>query len=84
MGVEGEAAGVRRGPGRRAPAGLGGVQPAGARGARQGGPLHETFVVPAGSYESVYVNMPPFGLGEARGTVAVGRRGERAADRMAA
>ncbi|MER0482867.1 DUF4188 domain-containing protein [Streptomyces sp. Edi2] len=44
---------------------------------------HETYVVPAGSYESIYVNMPSFGLGEARGTVPVGRRGERAADRMA-
>ncbi|WP_328731430.1 DUF4188 domain-containing protein [Streptomyces caniferus] len=45
---------------------------------------HETYVVPAGSYESIYVNMPSFGLGKALGTVPVGRRGERAADRMAA
>lgn len=45
---------------------------------------YETFVVPAGSYQSIYVNMPSSGLGEARGTVPVGRRGERAADRMAA
>ncbi|MFG2136224.1 DUF4188 domain-containing protein [Streptomyces sp. NPDC048650] len=44
---------------------------------------HETFVVPAGAYESVYVNMPSFGLGEARGVVPVGRRGERAAQRLA-
>ncbi|SFC99473.1 DUF4188 domain-containing protein [Streptomyces aidingensis] len=44
---------------------------------------HETYVVPAGAYESVYVNMPPFGLGAATGTVPVGRRGERAAQRLA-
>ncbi|MFE2944789.1 DUF4188 domain-containing protein [Streptomyces sp. NPDC059255] len=44
---------------------------------------HETYVVPAGSYESIYVNMPAFGLGAASGVVPVGRRGERAADRLA-
>ncbi|WP_207957981.1 DUF4188 domain-containing protein [Streptomyces sp. YIM 98790] len=43
---------------------------------------HETYVVPAGAYESVYVNMPPFGLAEATGAIPVGRRGERAADRL--
>ncbi|TJZ46295.1 DUF4188 domain-containing protein [Streptomyces piniterrae] len=45
---------------------------------------HETYVVPAGSYESIYANMPPSGLGAVRGVVPVGRRGERAADRLAA
>ncbi|WP_208609514.1 DUF4188 domain-containing protein [Streptomyces atriruber] len=45
---------------------------------------HETFVVPAGAHEAVYVNMPPFGLGEATGVIPVGRRGERAADRLSA
>ncbi|UNO39746.1 DUF4188 domain-containing protein [Streptomyces sp. MST-110588] len=44
---------------------------------------HETFAVPAGAYESIYVAMPPSGLGRAYGTVPVGRRGERAADRLA-
>lgn len=43
---------------------------------------HETYVVPAGSYESIYAHMPPYGLGKARGVVPVGRRGERAADRL--
>ncbi|WP_329381033.1 DUF4188 domain-containing protein [Streptomyces sp. NBC_01716] len=43
---------------------------------------HETYVVPAGSYESVYINMPAFGLGAATEVVPVGRRGERAADRL--
>ncbi|MFD3525490.1 DUF4188 domain-containing protein [Streptomyces sp. NPDC058653] len=45
---------------------------------------HETYVVPAGSYESVYINMPAFGLGAATEVVPVGRRGERAADRLGA
>ncbi|MCA6091392.1 DUF4188 domain-containing protein [Streptomyces sp. SCA3-4] len=44
---------------------------------------HETYVVPAGSYESVYVDMPPTGLGAAWGVEPVGRRGERAAQRLA-
>jgi len=43
---------------------------------------HETFVVPAGSHESIYMNMPEFGLGKATGVVPVGRRGDRAADRL--
>ncbi|MEW2496701.1 DUF4188 domain-containing protein [Streptomyces nodosus] len=43
---------------------------------------HETYVVPAGSYESVYVNMPESGLAKATGVMPVGRRGERAADRL--
>ncbi len=29
---------------------------------------HETYTVSAGAYECVYVNMPPTGLGKARGT----------------
>ncbi|GAA3295697.1 hypothetical protein GCM10020295_23500 [Streptomyces cinereospinus] len=37
-----------------------------------------------GGYESVYVNMPAFGLGKATGVVPVGRRGERAAERLKA
>lgn len=44
---------------------------------------HETYVVPAGAYESVYVDMPAFGLGAATGIEPVGRRGDRAADRLA-
>ena len=45
---------------------------------------HETYVVPAGSHESVYVNMPDFGLGAATGVVPVGTRGERAEERLRA
>ncbi|MGW7193838.1 DUF4188 domain-containing protein, partial [Streptomyces sp. NPDC054838] len=44
---------------------------------------HETYIVPAGSYESVYVDMPPTGLGAAWGVEPVSRRGERAAQRLA-
>ncbi|MGK5630230.1 DUF4188 domain-containing protein [Streptomyces sp. URMC 123] len=47
------------------------------------GVWHETYVVPAGSYESIYVDMPPAGLGAAWGLEPVGRRGERAAERLA-
>ncbi|MER8154592.1 DUF4188 domain-containing protein [Streptomyces sp. NPDC094472] len=44
---------------------------------------HETYVVPAGAHEAIYINMPAFGLGKATGVVPVGRRGDRAADRLA-
>ncbi|GGX80995.1 DUF4188 domain-containing protein [Streptomyces hiroshimensis] len=44
---------------------------------------HETYVVPAGSYESIYSGMPAHGLGAAYGTEPVARRGERAAQRLA-
>ncbi|MET7383248.1 DUF4188 domain-containing protein [Streptomyces sp. NPDC005526] len=43
---------------------------------------HETYAVPAGSYESIYMNMPEYGLGRATGVVPVGRRGDRAAERL--
>ncbi|MFJ2477877.1 DUF4188 domain-containing protein [Streptomyces sp. NPDC087659] len=43
---------------------------------------HETYIVPAGSYENVYVNMPAFGLGAASGVVPVAHRGDRAAERL--
>lgn len=45
---------------------------------------HETYLVPSGSHESVYVNMPAFGLGKATGLIPVGRRGETAAERLKA
>ncbi|MFI0814145.1 DUF4188 domain-containing protein [Streptomyces sp. NPDC021098] len=56
------------------------------RRAREGrgkvGLWHETYAVPAGAHEAIYYDMPPFGLGKAMGVVPVGRRGERAADRL--
>lgn len=46
---------------------------------------HETFAVPAGAHESVYVDVPrPLGLADAVGELPVGRRGDRARDRMTA
>lgn len=47
------------------------------------GVWHETYIVPAGSYESIYVDMPPSGLGAAWGVEPVERRGGRAAQRLA-
>ncbi|MFJ8008033.1 DUF4188 domain-containing protein [Streptomyces fagopyri] len=44
---------------------------------------HETYVVPEGSYESIYADMPPFGLAAAHGSLPVEKRGRRAADRFA-
>ena len=45
---------------------------------------HETFKVAAGDYESIYVNMPRFGLAAATAHVPVGRRGNSARERLAA
>jgi hypothetical protein len=47
------------------------------------GVWHETYAVPAGSYESLYSGMPPFGLAAAHGAIPVARRGETAAQRLA-
>jgi hypothetical protein len=44
---------------------------------------HETYIVPAGSHETVYGNMPAVGLGAVSGVVPVGQRGESAAARLA-
>lgn len=44
---------------------------------------HETYIAPEGSYESIYADMPPFGLGAATGVVPVESRGRAAADRFA-
>ncbi|MFG3156306.1 DUF4188 domain-containing protein [Streptomyces sp. NPDC048219] len=44
---------------------------------------HETYVVPEGSYESIYADMPAFGLAAAHGQVPLAERGRRARDRFA-
>ncbi|MFE1750601.1 DUF4188 domain-containing protein [Streptomyces anandii] len=44
---------------------------------------HEAYVVPEGSYESIYADMPAFGLAAAHGQVPVERRGRAAKDRFA-
>jgi Domain of unknown function (DUF4188) len=43
---------------------------------------HETFLVRAGEYETIYSNMPPFGLGKASSLIAVEAKSESAADRL--
>jgi fumigallin biosynthesis monooxygenase-like protein len=43
---------------------------------------HETYIVPAVSYEAMYVNMPRLGLGRARKLTPVGRGSERAMERL--
>jgi heme-degrading monooxygenase HmoA len=44
---------------------------------------HETYVASEGSYESIYADMPPYGLAAATGVLPVEERGRRAADRLA-
>ncbi|MGW2820808.1 DUF4188 domain-containing protein [Streptomyces sp. NPDC001443] len=44
---------------------------------------HETYVVPEGRYESIYADMPAFGLAAAHGQLPLERRGRRAKDRFA-
>nr|WP_269204568.1 DUF4188 domain-containing protein [Motilibacter deserti] len=46
------------------------------------GIFHETYVVPGGQREAVYVGMPAYGLGRALGVAPLARRGERAAHRL--
>ena len=41
------------------------------------GIFHETYVVGAGAHETIYANMPPFGLGKVSGLApATGSRNE--------
>ncbi|MFJ3666618.1 DUF4188 domain-containing protein [Streptomyces sp. NPDC090106] len=44
---------------------------------------HEAYVVPEGSYEAIYADMPAFGLAAAHGQVPLERRGRSARDRYA-
>ncbi|MFF2354716.1 DUF4188 domain-containing protein [Kitasatospora sp. NPDC058115] len=44
---------------------------------------HEAYVVPEGSYECVYFDMPPFGLAGATGVLPVESRGRSARQRFA-
>jgi GH15 family glucan-1,4-alpha-glucosidase len=43
---------------------------------------HETYAASPGSYENVYVNMPPFGLGRAGSLQAASGHKQSAADRL--
>ncbi|MGH3417473.1 MAG: DUF4188 domain-containing protein [Actinocrinis sp.] len=54
---------------------------------RKGGDVgiwHETYLIKAGDYESIYGNMPPYGLARAGEHLPVGRRGESSAARLTA
>jgi len=54
------------------------------KGSRQHvGLWHETYIAPEGSYESIYADMPPYGLAAVTGVLPVEGRGRRAADRLA-
>ncbi len=44
---------------------------------------HETYAASAGSYETIYANMPPFGLGKAGRLSPIGRGSDSAAQRVA-
>ncbi|AWZ07921.1 MULTISPECIES: DUF4188 domain-containing protein [unclassified Streptomyces] len=44
---------------------------------------HESYIAPEGSYESIYADMPPYGLGAATGVLPIEARGRRAAARFA-
>jgi heme-degrading monooxygenase HmoA len=44
---------------------------------------HETYVVPAGGYESIYGDMPAYGLAAATGVLPLERRGATARERLA-
>jgi hypothetical protein len=43
---------------------------------------HETYLASAGTYENIYVNMPPFGLGRAGSTQPATGRRQSAAERL--
>ncbi|MEU9989540.1 DUF4188 domain-containing protein [Streptomyces sp. NPDC048045] len=49
----------------------------------QVGIWHETYVVPEGSYEAIYGDMPEFGLAAAHGRIPLEKRGRYAKDRFA-
>ena len=44
---------------------------------------HETYVVPEGSYESIYADMPAFGLAAATGVLPIEGRGRTVKERFA-
>ena len=46
------------------------------------GVWHETYKIKEGNYETIYVNMPPFGLAKATKSIPVSGKRETAAGRM--
>ncbi|MFF4359757.1 DUF4188 domain-containing protein [Streptomyces sp. NPDC001604] len=49
----------------------------------QVGIWHEAYIVPEGSYEAIYGDMPAFGLAAAHGQIPLQKRGRYAKDRFA-
>ncbi|MER6422499.1 DUF4188 domain-containing protein [Streptomyces sp. NPDC001137] len=49
----------------------------------QVGIWHEAYIVPEGSYEAIYGDMPAFGLAAAHGQIPLRKRGRYAKDRFA-
>lgn len=45
---------------------------------------HETYVVPRGGHETIYVDVPPLGLGRATATRRITSRSDRARQRLGA
>ncbi len=46
------------------------------------GIFHETYMVPAGAFETIYVNMPSYGLAQATNNVPVAKLGQSSAYRI--
>ncbi|MER6161889.1 DUF4188 domain-containing protein [Streptomyces sp. NPDC001868] len=53
------------------------------KGRQHVGLWHETYVVPEGAYESIYADMPAFGLAAATGVLPLEKRGKSAKERFA-
>ncbi|KAB3542557.1 DUF4188 domain-containing protein [Bacillus safensis] len=46
------------------------------------GIFHETYQIQAGSYESIYVNMPSYGLGQAKSPISISKGQQTAKERL--
>ncbi|MGT8905596.1 DUF4188 domain-containing protein [Bacillus safensis] len=46
------------------------------------GIYHETYQIQAGSYESIYVNMPSYGLGQAKPPISISKGQQTAKERL--
>ncbi|APT44724.1 DUF4188 domain-containing protein [Bacillus safensis] len=46
------------------------------------GIYHETYQIQAGSYESIYVNMPSYGLGQVKSPISISKGQQTAKDRL--
>ncbi|MCM3027073.1 DUF4188 domain-containing protein [Bacillus safensis] len=46
------------------------------------GIYHETYQIQAGSYESIYVNMPSYGLSQAKSPISISKGQQTAKDRL--